>query len=71
MTLCKSNIKKKYRVVELPDLYLLKMLGIREGITFEVQSRQPLGGPIVVKIAKRSIAIAKDLASEIVIREVA
>ncbi|NLJ99429.1 MAG: ferrous iron transport protein A [Tissierellia bacterium] len=71
MSLCKCNRKNKYRVIGLPDLYLLKVLGIREGTLFEVQSRQPLGGPMVVKVGNRSIAIAKDVAREIIVREVA
>ncbi|WMM24643.1 FeoA family protein [Tissierella sp. MB52-C2] len=67
-----TNCKKTYdyKIKDLPDLHLLKVLGLRKGIDFKVQSKQPLGGPIVVKVGNRSIAIAKDVAKEIVVQEV-
>ncbi|SES90132.1 ferrous iron transport protein A [Natronincola peptidivorans] len=61
---CKCQIEK------LPCNHLLKCLGMREGMTVCVKSRQPLGGPIVIEIGKRSFAIARDVAEEIVVREV-
>lgn len=33
-------------------------------------SKQPLGGPIVVSMGNRSIAIAKDVANQILVKEV-
>lgn len=57
-------------IEKLPSNHLLKSLGVREGITVSVMSRQPLGGPIVIQIGKRSIAIARDVAEQIVVREV-
>lgn len=71
MSLTKCKKSGQYKVVSLPDIYLLKVLGIRKGTNFTIQSKQPLGGPIVVKIGSRSIAIAKNVANEIVVEEVA
>ena len=65
-----SPISCKYRVENSPDHHLLRVLGIRPGIELLVQSRQPLDGPVVVRLASRSIAIASQLAQEISIREV-
>ena len=67
-----TNCKKtyNYKIENLPDLHLLRVLGLRKGTDFMVQSKQPLGGPIVVKVGNRSIAIAKDVAREIVVQEV-
>ncbi len=65
-----SSCKKHctYEVQDLPNLHLLKALGLREGINLKVQSKQPLGGPIVVMIGNRSIAIAKSLAKDIIVK---
>jgi len=69
MSLCKCLKENIYIVDKSPDIYLLKVLGIRRGISFKVQSIHPFGGPIVIKVGNRSIAISKDVASEILVRE--
>ena len=65
---CKKS--KKYRVKNLPDIHLLKALGIRQGTNFKVQTKQPFGGPVVVKVGNRSLAISKEFANEIIVEEV-
>ncbi len=70
MVLAKGSKLGKYKVESLPDIYLLRVLGVRLGIDLTIQSKQPLGGPIVVKIGNRSIAIDSKVAEEIVVREV-
>ncbi|AOY75824.1 FeoA family protein [Clostridium formicaceticum] len=57
-------------IEKLPVNHLLKSLGVREGMTVSVMSRQPMGGPIVIGIGKRSIAIARDVAEQIFVKEV-
>lgn len=60
-----------YRVEKLPSSHLLKVLGFRKGIEFTLQSKQPLKGPIVVKVGSRCIAINYDMAKRIEVKEVA
>lgn len=70
MPLCNCIKDKRYEVISLPDMHLLKALGIRKGIGFKIKSKQPFSGPIVVQIANRDIAIAYSLAEGIIVREV-
>lgn len=60
--------KQRYAVEKMPSLKLLNSLGMREGISVSVLTRQPLGGPVVIQIGRRSIAIAKDIAQQIEVR---
>ncbi|SDJ97951.1 FeoA family protein [Natronincola ferrireducens] len=66
------ELRKNHRctIEKIPAIQLLKSIGVREGMTVSVMSRQPLGGPIVIQIGKRSFAIARDVAEQIVVREV-
>ncbi|KNF07848.1 FeoA family protein [Gottschalkia purinilytica] len=70
--MCLYNIEKsKFCVIEkTPEIGLLSSIGVREGVKLSVVTKQPLGGPIVVQIGKRNIAIAKDIAEQIKIQEV-
>lgn len=70
MPLTHANKFSTYRIKKLPDSHLLKVLGLRRGIEFKVQTKQPLSGPIVVKIGSRSIAIDYDIAKDILVKEV-
>ncbi|WP_031516007.1 FeoA family protein [Desulfofalx alkaliphila] len=65
-------LKKAHRCVieKTPPFAILNSLGLREGITVTVKSKQPLGGPIVVELGNRSIAVAKDVAEKIIVKEV-
>ncbi len=60
----------KYKIEKLPNSHLLKVLGLRKGTQFTIQSKQPLRGPIVVKVGNRSIAIDYDIAKDILVEEV-
>lgn len=66
------NLKCKSCCVikKLPPLGLLNSLGLREGITVSMLSKQPLGGPIVIQIGNRCIAVSKAVAEQIDIKEV-
>ena len=70
MVLMRCKKSYTYQIKDLPNLHLLKVLGVREGIKFTIQSKQPFGGPTVVRIGNRSIAIAKDIAKDILVQEV-
>lgn len=70
MSLYAISKNKRCVVENMPSLELLSSLGLRKGLEIGVKSRQPMGGPIVIEIGRRSIAIAKDIASSIVVKEV-
>lgn len=70
MSLDHGRKSSVYRIEKMPDLHLLKALGFRKGTQFTIQSKQPLKGPIVVKVGKRCIAIDYDIARTIQIEEV-
>ncbi|GAB6086415.1 FeoA family protein [Alkaliphilus crotonatoxidans] len=57
-------------IESLPSLGLLKSLGMREGMKVNVMSKQPFGGPIVLQLGRRSIAISKSVAELITVKEV-
>lgn len=53
-----------------PQMGLLKSMGMREGMKVNVMTKQPFGGPIVLQLGRRSIAISKTLAEQIRVKEV-
>lgn len=59
-----------YVIKEVPDFGLLNILGIREGIKIYIETKQPLGGPVVIKVGNRSIAVAKTIAKQMYVEEV-
>jgi len=61
---------KDYIIHEVSNMHLLKSLGIRKGVKFQVQTKQPLQGPVVIKVGNRSIAVDKSLAKQIEVQEV-
>ncbi|QUH24826.1 FeoA family protein [Serpentinicella alkaliphila] len=70
MLLYKLKTNSKCIIEKLPMGGLLTSLGVREGIVVSVKSKQPLGGPIVIDLGLRDIAIAKDVAEHIQVKEV-
>lgn len=70
MSLSKCINLRKYKISSLPSNHLLKVLGIRKGTDFTFHSKQPFGGPVVIKVGCRDIAIAKDIAEDIMVEEV-
>jgi|CZCA01.1.fsa_nt_gi ferrous iron transport protein A len=70
MSLTFGSKRNKYRVVELPDSHLLKVLGLRKGTEFTLQTKHPFKGPVVVKVGCRCIAIDHDIARDIIVEEV-
>ncbi|MCC5910530.1 MAG: ferrous iron transport protein A [Clostridiaceae bacterium] len=70
MSLYNSKINFKCIIEKLPQINLLKSIGVREGMTVCIKSKQPFGGPVVIEMGKRSVAIARDVAQQILVREV-
>ncbi|MEJ6952478.1 FeoA family protein [Natronospora cellulosivora (SeqCode)] len=52
-------------ILATPENLLLAPLGLREGKRLKVKSKQIFGGPIVVNIEGRSVAIDKKIAKNI------
>ena len=52
-------------IKELPENPLLPCLGLREGKPVQMITRQKFGGPLVIKMNGRSIAISRTLARRI------
>lgn len=69
MKLYELGKRKRFRLGNIPTHGLLNSIGVREGKRASVVTRQPLGGPIVIEIDRRSIAIAKDIACQIEVEE--
>lgn len=69
MTLANISINRRCVIQQLPPTLLLESLGLREGLTVALLSRQPMDGPVVVQIGRRCIAIARDIASQIIVQE--
>ncbi len=65
MSLYTSKKKQNVLLTSCPDDKLLNAIGIRQGLTVKVVTRHPLGGPIVVRVNQRDIAIDKHLATAI------
>lgn len=58
---------KQAVIVSVPKHSLLAPLGLRKGKKVVFKGKQPWGGPIVVAIDHRNVAIARKLAQEITI----
>ncbi|KXZ39264.1 ferrous iron transport protein A [Alkalithermobacter thermoalcaliphilus JW-YL-7 = DSM 7308] len=70
MALYELRKNQKCTIEKMPSNSLLQSLGLRQGIVVSVMSKQPFGGPIVVKVGNRSIAVDKDIAKNIEIKVV-
>lgn len=70
MTLINCKKNNKYKIKKMPNNHLLKVLGFRQGLDFLIQTKQPIKGPVVVKVKNRSIAIDYDVAMEIEVEEI-
>lgn len=60
---------KPYIIQEIPDLKLLNSLGIRKNVQVFKKHSYRLGGPVVIKVDMSEIALGKDIAEKIVVRE--
>ena len=60
-----------FQVISAPDISLLENLGLRHGTQVLVQSRYSLGGPVLLRVENAfTIAVGKDIAIQILIKEV-
>ncbi len=57
-------------IKQLPKIPLLHSLGIFEGLSTVVNSKMPFGGPIIITVGKRQVALGKEVAEKIMVEEV-
>lgn len=55
-------------VMKVPDITILPSLGLRIGKTLNMITRSIIGGPIIVGIDHRTVAIDQNIASEIMVK---
>lgn len=71
MKLTDLQPEQKARILRLEGGYgfqrNLRLRGIREGKTVEVITRQPIGGPVVISVDEREIAIGRGMASRVIV----
>ena len=61
-----------FQVASMPNVGLLQGMGLRVGTRVAVQNRYALGGPVLLKVESTySVAIGKDIATQIAVKEVA
>ena len=63
---------RTFQVTSVPNIGLLKNMGLRTGANITVQNRYSLGGPVLLRIeGAYSVALGKDIALQIGVKEVA
>jgi Fe2+ transport system protein FeoA len=61
----KNNV---YQVMSVPEIGLLKNLGVRAGTKVAIQQKYALGGPVLLNIEDSFlVAIGKDIATKITV----
>jgi predicted RNA-binding protein (virulence factor B family) len=72
MNLYAANSPGLLQVTSVPNIGLLKNLGLRKGSKVAIQNRYKLGGPVLLRVEDAySVAIGKDIATQIAVQEVA
>ena len=66
--LYEAKMNTKLQVMSIPDVGLLKNLGLRVGTNLAVQTRYSLGGPVLLRIEDTfTVAVGKDIATQIAV----
>lgn len=60
---------RRYTVSDVPDVKILHSLGFFPGTAVYKKKRFKLGGPVLINLATREIALGKDIAKAIVVKE--
>ncbi len=69
MTMTTFSKNKLGKILSTPESTLLKVLGVRAGKDFIMKVTQPFGGPVIIEIDNRKIAISQVVANEILVAE--
>lgn len=65
MDLYNSTNHQTYQVTSIPDASLLNSLGVFTGAKILKKDTYKMGGPVLISINSRDVAIGKDLAIQI------
>lgn len=65
MELYTSPNEQTYQVTTVPDMALLNTLGVFVGSKIVKKTTYKMGGPVLVLVGSREVAIGKDLAVQI------
>ena len=68
-TLDKLQLKETAKIISIPEHSLLAPLGMREGKEIKVKGKQPFGGPFIIEVMGRTVAISRNIAAKIKIRK--
>lgn len=72
MNLYEAKKDVAFQLTSLPNIGLLKNLGLRVGTQVTVKSRYALGGPVLLRVEDTfAVAIGKDIATQIAVRKAA
>jgi len=72
MSLYNAKINTPFQIVSIPDVELLKNLGVNISREVTIQNRYAFGGPVLLRVqGTYSVALGKDIASQILVKEVA
>ncbi|NLW17777.1 MAG: ferrous iron transport protein A [Firmicutes bacterium] len=63
-------VGKQYTVEEVPATALLSCLGICPKSVVRKKYCYRMGGPVLLQVGSREVAVGKDIASQIIVREV-
>ncbi|HCY06612.1 MAG TPA: ferrous iron transport protein A [Erysipelotrichaceae bacterium] len=58
-----------YNVVKIPEENTLESIGVFPGAYVKVESHYNFGGPVSISLGSRNIAIGKNLAKQIFVKE--
>jgi len=72
MSLYQARKQGSFQVASVPQIQLLENMGLRTGTQITVQNRYGLGGPVLLRVeGSYDIALGKDIAQQITVKEVA
>ena len=72
MSLYEARKQGVFQVASVPQIQLLENMGLRTGTQITVQNRYKLGGPVLLLVENSyNIALGKDIAQQITVKEVA
>ena len=70
MSLYEAKKFGTFQVASVPRIQLLENMGLRVGTKVTLQNRYNLGGPVLLKVeGAYSLALGKDIAQQIAVRE--
>ncbi len=71
MSLNEVKLCQSCTIHQTPYLPLLASLGLRPGAKITIVCRQPLHGPVIVRLGQRCLALSRELADQILVGEAA